>query len=60
MATEQIIWCREDKAVAGPHGQTYKTTNDANAAIKRIVQHTGGGPGDQGKKTYDVVAVTVP
>lgn len=60
MATEQIIWCREDKKVMGPGGQTYKTVNDANAAIRRIVQHNGGGPGDQGKKTFDVVAVTVP
>jgi hypothetical protein len=60
MPTVQVIWCREDRCIAGPPSQTFPTVNDANAAIKRIIQHTGGGPGDQGKKTYDVVAVTVP
>jgi hypothetical protein len=55
MATVQIIWCREKRALVPTPSATFPTTTDANAAAKR---YKATNP-DLATKTYDVIAVTV-
>jgi hypothetical protein len=59
MASAVIIFCRETRSQTPP-GATYPDAASANAALARMLKHSGQLAGENGKRTFDTYTVTVP
>jgi hypothetical protein len=60
MATIQTVWIREERQLlGGSSAQTFATVNDANQAIARAKKLENRVAEQIGRRTFDVVAVTV-